>query len=936
VTNSKTLFNPFPGLRPFNPDEDHLFFGRERETDELLRRLRSTRFLQVIGASGSGKSSLVRSGLIPALYSGFMVNASSTWRVLIFRPGNDPIGELASALNEPSALGKEGELAGTNRVLLEATLRRSSLGLVQAVRQARIPPEDNLLVVVDQFEELFRFRRRDAQETSRDEAAAFFKLLLEAAHQDQIPIYIVLTLRADFIGDCIEFQGLPEAVNAGLYLVPRMTRDELRSAITGPVAVGGGEITQRLVLRLLNDLGDNHDQLPILQHALMRTWDHWEKHREPGKGIDITDYEAVGTLQNALSMHAEEAYKEAGSERGRQIIEKMFKALTDRFSDPRGIRRPTSVRELAAISEATEPEVIQTVELFRRSGRFFLTPQAGVPLDSRSIVDLSHESLMRCWSRLITWAEEEMESAMSYLRIAQAASWCEECTGGLWTDPQLEFGLQWRRQNRPTAAWAERYDDKFDLAMAFLDNSEKAREAAREKERRRKKELQGLAIGLAVLLVAATISGYIAYTGEKHAKQNLELAKKAVDESLSSAGAHAGREAPDSPEIEQFRKELLDKAKDFYSKFTQQHKHSEEFADESAMGHSRLGDINRLLFLPEEAITEYRKAIGQFELLYQNHRGDPHYRRMLAYCHHWIAETVRLWLEKEPRLTPYTSGDAEREYKIALDIQQALQQEAPTKASYQQELARTYYNRGILRYDDKQYDLTEKDFRQAIALLEPLASRPTGSSAEDDLNQPPAAQDLARVYNNLGNLLSSKQKKYAEAAEFIEQAIALHKSLLAKNPANREYKQELAMFYNNLSAVRYNNNQIEAASEANHKAFDLIEDVIAPSPYLADARTKTNEYHQLILEEESRIAGTPGISNEITQHPRFHVLYTNLAHSYARLAREYLKFDDLQEAQNVIEGMHRILPRLTPQDRAELSVVYRDLIKELNDKKQKK
>src|SRR5271156_4428648 len=386
-----SLFNPFPGLRPFEPDEDHLFFGREKEIDELLRRLRASRFLSVVGTSGSGESSLVRSGLIPSLYSGFMVKAGSTWRVATLRPGEDPIGHLAEALNRSDVLGTEGEMASTNRVLLEATLRRSTRGLVDALRQARIPPEDNLLVIVDQFEELFRFRRSRQIENSRDEAVAFVKLLLQATQQEEVPIYIVLTMRSDFIGDCMEYAGLPEAVNAGQSLVPRMTRDELRSAITGPIAVGGGQIAPRLVLRLLNDLGDDHDQLPVLQHALMRTWDHWERrrseHQTDVEPIDITDYEAVGTMQQALSLHAEEAFLETGSDVNRKIAERIFKALTDTFSDPRGIRRPTSVRQLSAICEVSEEEVIRVVEIFRRPGRSFLMPPPATPLDSQSIVD---------------------------------------------------------------------------------------------------------------------------------------------------------------------------------------------------------------------------------------------------------------------------------------------------------------------------------------------------------------------------------------------------------------------------------------------------------------------------------------------------------------------------------------------------------------------
>ena len=177
------IFNPFPGLRPFEPEEDHLFFGRERHVNELLKRLRSNRFLAVIGGSGSGKSSLVRAGVIPSLYSGYMVQAGSSWRVAIMRPGGDPIGNLAEVLDQPDILGIIPELAATNRMLIETTLRRSNLGLADCVRQARLPAADNLLIVIDQFEELFRFRRSRRIEQARDEAVAFVKRLLQAVRQ---------------------------------------------------------------------------------------------------------------------------------------------------------------------------------------------------------------------------------------------------------------------------------------------------------------------------------------------------------------------------------------------------------------------------------------------------------------------------------------------------------------------------------------------------------------------------------------------------------------------------------------------------------------------------------------------------------------------------------------------------------------------------------
>ncbi len=208
---------------------------------------------------------------------------------------------------------------------------------------------------------------------------AFVKLLLEATAQRVMPIYVVITMRSDFIGECMEVPGLPEALNGGQYLVRRLTRDELRRAITGPVAVANATIASRLVARLLNDLGDNQDELPVLQHALMRTWDHWAARGQSHEPIDLSDYEAIGTLAEALSAHADETYAEAGPHDPPDATEGIFRALTDTYSDPRGIRRPTSVAELAAICGVSEADVVRVVDVFRRPGRSFLTPPRADP-----------------------------------------------------------------------------------------------------------------------------------------------------------------------------------------------------------------------------------------------------------------------------------------------------------------------------------------------------------------------------------------------------------------------------------------------------------------------------------------------------------------------------------------------------------------------------
>src|SRR5262245_46336261 len=263
--------NPFPGLRPFSTEEDHLFFGPDEQTAALLRLLREHRFLAVVGSSGSGKCSLVRAGLIPALYRGSMARAGPAWEVVVFRPGGNPVASLVRALLETGLYdaGDPGEPAR-----LRATLDRSLFGLVEAVRQSRaLEPGTNLLVVVDQFEELFRFRKEGTE--SQETAAAFVKLLLAASASPDLPaappaeegagerpVYVLITMRSDYLGDCSQIPGLAEAVNRGEYLIPRLTRDQRRQAIEMPVGVGGARIATRLVQQMLNDLGDDPDQLP--------------------------------------------------------------------------------------------------------------------------------------------------------------------------------------------------------------------------------------------------------------------------------------------------------------------------------------------------------------------------------------------------------------------------------------------------------------------------------------------------------------------------------------------------------------------------------------------------------------------------------------------------------------------------------------------------
>ena len=289
-------------------------------------------------------------------------------------------------------------------------------------------------------------------------------------------------MRSDYLGDCSEIPGLAEAVNEGEYLIPRLLRDQKRDAIEKPIGVGGARISPMLVQRLLNDVGDDPDQLPVLQHALMRMWDAWSAGGDHHRPIDLTDFEATGGLAAALSNHADEIYDALPDDRHRSACEKIFKTLTEKGDDNRGIRRPTRLAQLQAIAAADRDVVTTVLDAYRGSGVTFLMPGSEVELTDRTVLDLSHESLMRGWQRLRMWVEDEAQSARIFRRLLDTARLWGDGKAGLFRDPDLQIALSWREQEAPNAAWAEQYGGDFESAIGFLETSNAETEAERARQ----------------------------------------------------------------------------------------------------------------------------------------------------------------------------------------------------------------------------------------------------------------------------------------------------------------------------------------------------------------------------------------------------------------------------------------------------------------------
>lgn len=523
--------NPFPGLRSFKPGEADRFFGRGQQIDELVARLAELPLVAVSGASGCGKSSLVLAGLLNELKRRHDEDFDTDWRPVVMRPGNRPIANLAAPLAAAmmgldAASGPAADLDDDDRLALAqrtaslvGQLRLGGLGLVEAVRQSRLPTGARVLVVVDQFEEVFRFKRM----ADPDEAAAFVKLLLQAAADPDSPVSVVLTLRSDTLGACADFRDLPEAVSRGGYLVPRLKREQRKEAIVKPVELRNARIAPRLVQRLLNDVSDDFDDLPVMQHALARTWQRWAEACGGSRPIDLEDYEATGGAASALSEHADEACRSLGAlgEPG-GVVERVFRALTERVAEGTEVRRPLEFNQLCAVcgdgSAQGIADVTQVVERYRRPDTAFLVPGAEWPLAANPVIDLSHESLIRQWQRLRGWVAAEAEAADEAGRLVKDSRRHAE-GGDLLRGRSLELAREWQRANHPTAAWlqlctagaggesSDASAARFQALQAYIEQSAAAEAQARQQARRRQRALAALAATVVAVSVGAAVVG---------------------------------------------------------------------------------------------------------------------------------------------------------------------------------------------------------------------------------------------------------------------------------------------------------------------------------------------------------------------------------------------------------------------------------------------
>ena len=516
---------PYRGLFRFETADAKMFFGRGDDIQRLIDKLNSSAFVAVVGASGSGKSSLVRAGLMPRL-DDVRASAGGEWHTLVCLPGVDPFRSLAEKLAQ---LDPGGVTPAAIDQLVER-LRSRDDGLITAIRAYNADPTRPVLIVIDQFEELFTLDAGRSEADVRTDAARFVANLAAATADPESAVKIVVTMRADFTGSALSVDGLADLLQDNELLLAALTGTKLREAIVQPAKQVGAMFEKGLVSMIIDDVDDEPGALPLLQHALFELWTD-----RRGPWLTVDAYEESGGVVGALSKRAQQAY-EGLTPAQKRAAPGLFIRLTT-FGDgvpdtrrrasrdelyPTGIDRPDIDSVLAALSG--------------QSARLIVVEE--------ETVEVAHEALLRNWITLRGWLDENREGLKVHRRLTEAAKeWDQEQnrdSASLYTEPRLSTARDYA---------ATHAAELTELESTFLTESAALAETELEAERRRSARLRRrLFIALAAV-VLALVGGAVAVLAQRSAADSAERARDAesiaVARELASRSEQAFFRSPD-------------------------------------------------------------------------------------------------------------------------------------------------------------------------------------------------------------------------------------------------------------------------------------------------------------------------------------------------------------------------------------------------------
>lgn len=469
---------PYRGLQPFDTEHAPFYFGRDSEIQRLVEQLKTTHFLSVLGPSGSGKSSLVRAGLLPALRAG-VVPGSEQWPIQIFTPGADPLTQLAAQLVR---LSSQGAMHDT---IDRLTADPRTLHLACALAMADRPADARVVWVVDQFEEIFTLCRNDAAR------AQFIANLLFASSPSGRAV-VIITMRADFYHRCAAHSDLAARVAASQFLVGPLSRDGLRQAIEEPARLVGLEFEDGLVATILDDVEGEPGALPLLEHSLLELWE-----RRRARMLTLEGYRESGGVFGAIARRADAIYN-GFDETQKVVTRRLLLRLTHIGEGTEDTRRRAPMSELVTSREQTTliEEVVQAWTDAR-----LLTLSADET--GERWVTVSHEALIRAWPRLRSWIDEDRAGQRLHRQITDASHEWQRLSRD---ESALLRGVRLAQAREFEAQHAGLLNE---LEHAYVGASDALQRAeAAQRDRRRRRVVVSLSAGISIALILAALAGW--------------------------------------------------------------------------------------------------------------------------------------------------------------------------------------------------------------------------------------------------------------------------------------------------------------------------------------------------------------------------------------------------------------------------------------------
>lgn len=491
---------PYMGLRPFEAEDANLYFGRNAAVESVLERLARDRVVGIVGTSGSGKSSLVRAGVVPGVRAGALAG-SAAWPVIVMNPGARPLSELATQLANLTG-GNATQLLGD----LESDPRALDLTARQLVGDAA--PGTRLLLVVDQFEELFTLCRDAA------DREGFAAAILEATAAPNAATAFLFTIRADFFGECASLPGFAAAVDHHDLLLGPLSEEELRAAIEQPAEMVGLRVEADLSERILRDVSGEPGGLPLLSHALLETW----KRRE-GRVLTVHAYEEAGGVRGAIARTADAVFEDL-DEAEQSLARNLFLRLTEPGEGTEDTRRRVAPEELA--TAGVSPERLEALLAQLIEARLLTASEGGV--------EVAHEALIREWPRLRGWLDEDRDGLRVLRHLtdsAQAWARLDRDPGELYRGTRLAAATEWVARSSP---------DLNQLEHEFLDAGQALHAQQQRDAAARLRRLRMLLAGVAGLLAVAVVVGVFAFIERGRADDEAGRAEAALAVSETERG----------------------------------------------------------------------------------------------------------------------------------------------------------------------------------------------------------------------------------------------------------------------------------------------------------------------------------------------------------------------------------------------------------------